>query len=73
MVATFTKNRKFDKKFKKKNSEKSSKRLIATKLWLKDTFMIPLKIMVDDPNRYQTWLPPLLKIANLTKKLIKIF
>ena len=24
--------------------------------------------MVDHPNRYQTWPPPILKIANLTEK-----
>ena len=40
---------------------------IATKLWVNDTFMIPLRNMVDDPNHHQTWPPPLLKIENLTK------
>ena len=30
-----------------------------------------LRIMVDDPSQYQTWLPPLLKIENLTNNSIK--
>ena len=42
---------------------------MAKKLLVNDTLMIPF--MVDYPNHDQTWSPPLLKIENLTKKLIK--
>ena len=35
-------------------------------LWL------PFRIMVDNFNHHQTWLPPLLKIEHLTKKMQKL-
>jgi hypothetical protein len=63
-----TGKRKFDNNFNKqilKNPEKGQLLLYFRKmihLWL------PFRIMVDNFNHHQTWLPPLLKIEHLTKK-----
>ena len=58
---------KINNKIQLKNPEKWSEGAIASKFIEMIHLWSPLRIMVDDLNRHQTWPPPLLKKENLTK------
>jgi len=63
---------KINKKIQLKYPKKVCEGAIASKLEMIH-LRSPLRIMVDDLNRHQTWPPPLLKKENLTNISIKKF